>query len=180
MTRDPAGWMQTFTGRAFWPLDPHVDDIDPVDIAHALAHLCRYGGHTRRFYSVAEHCVLMSLAVDRKHALWALLHDATEAYVVDVPRPLKHQLPDYMAAEARVAVVIAQRFGLDPVEPPEVKVADNRILLTERNALLTLPPPRPWPPALEALEPLDVRITGWEPVVAKYRYLDRLRQLGVS
>lgn len=173
-------WMQTYTGRAFWPLDPHPDDINPVDIAHALAHLCRYGGHTSRFYSVAEHCVLMSQAVNPEHALWALLHDATEAYVVDVPRPLKRQLPDYMAAEALVGLAVAERFGLDPVEPAEVKLADNRILLTERDALLARPSPYRWPPALEALEPLSVTIKGWDPIVAKYRYLDRLRQLGVT
>jgi hypothetical protein len=89
-TRDRRGdWMQTFTGRAFYPLDPRPEDIDPVDIAHALSLICRYGGHSSRFYSVAEHCVLMSHAVAPEHALWALLHDATEAYLGDMIRPLK-------------------------------------------------------------------------------------------
>ena len=70
MTTEPSwargSWMQTFTGRQFFPLDPHPNDVDPVDIAHALSLICRYGGHTRRFYSVAEHCVLLSYAPSRK------------------------------------------------------------------------------------------------------------------
>lgn len=91
-------WMMTYSGRAFWPLDPRADEIDPLDIAHALSMLCRYGGHVRRFYSVAEHCVLMSHAVAPEHALWALLHDATEAYMVDLPRPINRILLDERAA----------------------------------------------------------------------------------
>ena len=59
------GWLQTWSGRMFWPLDPRDDEVDICDIAHALAHQCRFGGHCRRFYSVAEHCVLLSHAVAR-------------------------------------------------------------------------------------------------------------------
>jgi hypothetical protein len=140
-------------------------------------YLCEgFGAHN----SVAEHCVLMSQAVAPEHALWALLHDASEAYVVDVPRPLKHQLPDYMAAEQRVQEVIVERFGLDPVEPVEVKAADSRILLDEREALLHQPPPRPWPLELESLTPLGVVVVGWRPPVAEWRYLERLNELGVT
>src|SRR4051812_20612492 len=87
-------WMQTYTGRAFWPLDAQPEDVDPLDIAAALSMLCRYGGHVSRFYSVAEHCLLMSEAVAPEHALWALLHDATEAYMGDMVRPLKRQMPE--------------------------------------------------------------------------------------
>jgi hypothetical protein len=120
-TTDPGwhrgDWMQTFTGRKFYPTAPLADDIDIVDIAHALSHLCRYAGHVDRFYSVAEHCVKVSEWVeavtgDTGAALEALLHDATEAYVVDVPRPLKVQLPDYRRAEGRVQLAVWQRFGL--------------------------------------------------------------------
>jgi hypothetical protein len=109
---DVGDWMQTYTGRAFWPLAPQADDIDPADIAHALSMLCRYGGHVERFYSVAEHCVLMSYAVPPGYALWALLHDATEAYMGDMVRPLKRSMPEYQAAEARLSAVICDRFGL--------------------------------------------------------------------
>lgn len=171
--------MQTFTGRAFWPLDPRPDEIDPIDIAHALSLLCRYGGHTRRFYSVAEHCVLMSHAVKPEHALWALLHDATEAYLVDLPRPVKRHMPGYRAVEDELMVHVAARFGLDGAMPGEVKDADNRILLDERAALLG-PQPRPWHQDLERLEPLGVIVEGWSSWTAERIYLTRLHELGVS
>lgn len=167
-------WMQTFTGRRFYPLDPRPDEIDPEDIAHALSLLCRYGGHVDRFYSVAEHCVLMSQAVPPEHALAALLHDATEAYVVDVPRPLKRQLSDYRDIEEQVWFAIAFRYGLDFTLPQSVKDADNRILLTERAALLSRA--EPWH-SLDDYTPLPVQIEGWAPVRAEARYLARLEEL---
>lgn len=174
-----AAWMQTFTGRAFRPTDPQPEDVDPLDIAHALSMICRYGGHVSRFYSVAEHCVLMSHAVPAEDALAALLHDATEAYVGDMVRPLKQLLPAYQLAEARVWSAIAQRFDLGTALefgplPAAVKDADNRILLDERAALLTAPP-HPW--AVDHLAPLGVRIEGWSPRVAEERYLNRLHEL---
>lgn len=173
---DRGGWMQTFTGRAVHPLDPHVEDIDAADIAHALGMICRYGGHTLKFYSVAEHCWLMSHAVAPRYALWALLHDSTEAYMGDVIRPLKRSMPAYVAAENRLMIVIGVRFGLDPVFPAAVHEADNRILLDERAALLG-PPPQPWDASIEALTPLGVEIRGWAPAVAEQRYLERLDKL---
>jgi hypothetical protein len=72
-------WMQTFTGRRFWPLDPRGEDVLIEDIAHALSLLTRYGGHCTRFYSVAEHSVLLARAATPENALWLLLHDASEA-----------------------------------------------------------------------------------------------------
>lgn len=167
-------WMQTFTGRQFFPLTPAPEDIDPNDIAHALSLICRYGGHVTRFYSVAEHCVLLSHAVAPEHALWALLHDATEAYVGDMVRPIKRYLADYIAIEDRVAWAIAERFGLDPSMPAEVKDADNRILLDERAAVMA-PAPHPW--HQDGLEPLGVHVAGWPPEVAELRYRARLQEL---
>lgn len=169
-------WMQTYTGKAFWPLDPRPEEVDPLDIARALSMICRYGGHTSRFYSVAEHCVLMSEAVAPEHALWALLHDATEAYVGDMIRPLKRMMPAYAQAEDALMAVICHRFGLDPVCPAEVKDADNRILVNERKALMVTPPPHPWA-AIEDLEPLPVTIHGWSPSQASGVYYARLYDL---
>ncbi|MEO5920633.1 MAG: hypothetical protein ABIQ01_05760 [Pseudolysinimonas sp.] len=185
-------WMQTFTGRKFFPLDPRPEDVDPVDIAHALSNLCRYAGHVDRFYSVAEHCVLMSLWLrdEGKSAalqLEALLHDATEAYVVDMPRPLKINLPDYQAVEAGVQRAVWQRFGLPvqrfvdrasvPIESPLVKEADTRILLDERAALMSRTH-HPW--GIDSLEPLGVNVIGMGPQTAEINYLARLQQLGVD
>lgn len=163
MTTAPArlgDWMQTYTGRAFWPMDPRPEEVDAEDIAAALSMLCRYGGHVRRFYSVAEHCLLMSEAVAPQHALWALLHDATA----------------YVQAEDRLMGVICDRFALSYFCPPEVKAADNRILLDERAALMR-PPPLPWHQDGAQLEPLGVEVRGLQPEEASLAYFTRLCEL---
>lgn len=173
-------WMQTYTGKRFWPLDPSPEDIDPLDIAHALSLVCRYGGHVRRFYSVAEHCVLMSYAVAPEHALWALLHDAAEAYIGDMVRPLKRFMPEFRDAEDGILLCIALRFGLpwdvkNPHRmPDEVRDADNRIIRTERAAVLNRTDEH-WP--TDDLEPLPVTIVGWQPAFAEICYYDRLLEL---
>lgn len=167
-------WMQVFSGRRFYPLDPLPEEVVGTDIAHALSLLCRYGGHVKRFYSVAEHCVLMSGAVTPESALAALLHDATEAYVVDVPRPLKRFLINYRGIEDGVWRAIALRYGVDWELPTDVIEADNRILLTERNALM--PRAERWTQD-DDYEPLPVAIEGWEPAVAEARYAARLDEL---
>lgn len=167
-------WMQTYSGRRFYPLDPRPDQVDAEDVAHALSLLCRYGGHVSRFYSVAEHCVLMSHAVAPENALAALLHDATEAYVCDVPRPLKLALLGYRDIEDRVWYAVARHFAIDLVLPSEVHAADNRILLTERAALMPLA--ERWV-IDDEYTPLPVEITGWSPADAERYYLDRLEEL---
>ena len=157
-----------------------------------------------RFYSVAEHCILMSrwleeaLAYSQKTsdevrvlALEALLHDATEAYVVDVPSPLKRFLSSYQDYEAGVAVAIAERFGHQKidvtykhgeswiarvVEAPEVKSADSRILLDERAALMSRHP-LVW--GVDSLKPLGVKVNGWDSQIVEQLYLERLEELGV-
>src|SRR5580692_700756 len=114
-------WIQTATGRQFWPMDPRPDEIFIDDIAHALSMLCRFGGHCLRFYSVAEHSVLLSRVAPQKHKLWALLHDASEAYLVDVPRPIKPMLVGYKAAEEKIQRAIAVRFNLHFGIPEDIK-----------------------------------------------------------
>lgn len=128
-------WMQTFTGRRFWPLDPRPEDIHVEDIAHALSLQCRYAGHCVNFYSVAEHCVLLAEHVADPFKRWALLHDASEAYLVDIPRPVKGDLANYREIEARVMAAVCERFGLPPDMPAEVADADWRIIGDERRNL---------------------------------------------
>lgn len=183
-------WMQTFTGRRFYPLDPKPEDIDVLDIGHALGMICRYGGHIDRFYSVAEHCVLMSFCMPTPQlALEALLHDASEAYLGDMVRPLKHSgaMAPYLEVERALELVIAQRFGLPIVKfsdktaafykmPEEVKDADTRILLTERTALMkNYKPSDRW--AQDGMEPLPVAIQAWDHVEASNRWLARFAEL---
>lgn len=170
-------WMQTASGRAFWPMDPRAEELDIGDIAHALSMQCRYAGHCSRFYSVAEHCVLMAQSVSSVEAQrWALMHDASEAYLVDVPRPVKRFLVGYKDAETRLMGVIAERFNLSPICPDEVEEADNRILLDEMRALM-VPPPMPW---IISFEPLGVEIMNWQPIEARFEFLKMAKRLELS
>lgn len=164
--------MMTITGRLFDPLELQVEDVDIEDIAHGLAFTCRYGGHVSRFYSVAEHCVLMSHWVAPEHALGALLHDASEAYLGDIIRPLKDGLPDYREVEFRAEWVIAQRFGLEVPLHPSIKEADTRIIADERQALV--PHQADFP---SSRVPLGVKIKAWGPSLAKEMYLLRYYEL---
>lgn len=169
-------WVQTYTGRQYWPVDPSVDDVHIIDIAHSLSMVCRYGGHCREFYSVAEHCFHVSTMVPPEHALHALLHDATEAYCLDVPRPLKPFLTNYRMIEARNWLVICERFGINPDMPAEVTQADHDILLTEKKRLLGASPAQ-WvvPGAVERDNPPPI----WclTPARAERVFLDRFRAL---
>lgn len=170
-------WLQTWSGRAFYVLDPSPADVCVPDIAHALSQLCRYGGHTKRFYSVAEHCVHVSRAVPAIDALWALFHDASEAYLGDVVRPLKHAraLVGYRDVEARVQEAICDALLLSPVEPESVERADKAILYDERRALMA-DPPLPW--ALGESGPgVGAIIEGWPPARAEAEFLARYGEL---
>jgi hypothetical protein len=160
-------WTMTHTGRKFWPLDPRPEDIAIEDIAHALSHICRYGGHCNEFYSVAEHSVLMSLKVSPENKLWALLHDATEAYLMDLPRPIKPYLPGYAEYEAKLMKCIAERYSLPYEMPDEVKDADNRIILDEMKQNMSYVPDK-----YKIMEPLGVILENWNPAEAKQTFLD--------
>lgn len=104
-------WIQTFTGRQFWPLNPRAEDVCIEDIAHALSMKCRYTGHCRQFYSVAQHSVIMTELSLSPH--WALMHDAAEAYMPDVARPVKRLIPQLKDVEDGLLKVIAEAFSLE-------------------------------------------------------------------
>lgn len=130
--------MQTYTGKLVDLANFTVEDVRLADIAHALAVINRFTGHTVAPYSVAQHSVEVSELVAPEHALWGLMHDASEAYLGDVARPLKVMLPDYKALEEHVQQTIAKAFHLSWPIPPEVKEADNRALLAEKRELLSV------------------------------------------
>src|SRR5919206_1056969 len=152
----PGPYLQTVSGRWVNPFDPDPEQLDAGDIARALANQCRFGGHSRVFYSVAQHSVIVSRLVEERggdveDAFAALMHDATEAYLGDMPHPLKHRSPlgaDFKAAEENLERAIRARFRIK-ADVPQIKSADRALLATERRAL----PAPTWPRAgLEGVE----------------------------
>ena len=176
-------WMQTYSGNQFWPCDPKPEDIYLGDIAHALAMQCRYGGHCLVFYSVAEHCVHVSSVVEPELAARALLHDAAEAYLVDIPRPLKSQpaFREYKILEHRLEHALAARFGIpldwdENLVLPAIKRADNDVLATEKEQIMA-PQPEAWTGIGEPVKGLEIH--GWLPYEAEQAFLRRARELGL-
>jgi hypothetical protein len=161
-------WMQTGLGAQFWPLDPRAEEVHIEDIAGALSKLCRYGGQCLRFYSVAEHCVHVANYAPPELKLAALLHDASEAYLSDVIRPIKSHLTNYIEIEAGLERVIAHRFGLPWPMPVEVKRLDTAILADERDQVMA-PTPVPWHQTTEPA--LGVTLPCWMPQRAEREFL---------
>ena len=137
-------WIQTVTGGKFYPLCPLKMHVNIEDIAHALSMICRFVGHCREFYSVAQHSVLVSfLGPHSRQGLWYLLHDAPEAYIGDISRPLKRTLLirdeniTVGAAEQRIMRVVANALNLpDNPDWDGIKNADNKLLATEARDLM--------------------------------------------
>jgi 5'-deoxynucleotidase YfbR-like HD superfamily hydrolase len=169
----------TFTGAVFSPLEPLPADIRALDIAHALSNLCRFVGHTSSFYSVAQHSVLVSRLCAPADALAGLLHDASEAYLADIPTPLKdvNGLHGYRDIEARVQAAIFERFGLSPDMPESVVQADYLMLLAEARDLMG--------DRIEVLRSSDpdvmaISIAPLAPPAAKTLFLERFLELYVQ
>lgn len=129
-------WIITRSGKRLDPLNPDPALIDIFDIAEALSKESRFAGHCKGFYSVAQHSLIVSLNAPEHLKLMALLHDAPEAYIKDMPSPIKKILPDYRAIDKAIWSAIAQKFNLPLVLPPEIKQLDLRALATERRDLL--------------------------------------------
>ncbi|MDB6443266.1 phosphohydrolase [Pseudomonas sp. 21TX0197] len=165
-------WILTQTGKRFDLFGMDTDVIDPRDIAHSLAHLCRFNGHTREFYSVAQHSCLVADLVPAEHKLAALLHDATEAYIGDMVRPLKQWMCAYRDVEAWIWERICTRFSLDQDLPASVAQADLIALATERRDLMPSDPAT-WD-CLVGIKPAPERIRPWSPTEARLTYHQRL------
>ena len=177
----PGPYLQTVSGRWVNPFDPDPSQLDAGDIARALANQCRFGGHSRVFYSVAQHSVIVSELVEQRggdvdDAFAALMHDATEAYLGDMPHPLKHRSAlgaAYKEAEDHLEQAIRARFRIKP-EVPEIKRADRALLATERRAFSA----ETWHwPELEGVEPLDLELTAWSPDEAAAAFARRYAEL---
>lgn len=181
MPTDTAAVIHTFTGRLVNPLDLQPEDVDIVDIAHALARQCRFSGHTKEFYSVAQHSVICSKIVESGFERDALMHDASEAYLQDVARPLKIHPSfgqSYRGAEKRAEKVIAGVFGTNFPMKPEVKVADNLALVTEARDLMH--GTAKWSQFYQEIPPLSEVIVAWTPRRAEREFLERYQKLFIS
>jgi hypothetical protein len=166
-------WMETWTGRVIHPLDPKPEQIYIVDIAHGLANTCRYNGQCQ-FYSVAEHSVhLARYFRQRSTAMCALMHDAAEAYTPDIVAPIKPSIPEFRDIENRLMRVIRSALAFPTPTPADarlVKLADTRILLNERDAVL--PSHRAGVDWGIAAGPLPgVKIECWTPDEAEQQFM---------
>jgi len=170
-----AAWIQTHSGRRFNPLQPNPDAIVIQDIAHSLSMQCRFSGHCKDFYSVAQHSVLVSYICDSQDAFWGLMHDATEAYLIDVPRPLKRsgKFQAYLDFEKVMQEAVCRRFNMAFTEPPSVKKADTILLATEARDLMS-PLHSDWQ---QPVEPLPFRIEAWNHHKAKDMFMKRFFEL---
>lgn len=177
----PGPYLQTVSGRWVNPFDPDPAQLDAGDIARALANQCRFGGHSRVFYSVAQHSVIVSRLVEERggdveDVFAALMHDASEAYLGDMPHPLKHRSPlgaAFKGVEEELERAIRDRFRIKP-DVAEIKRADRALLATERRAFSA----ETWHwPELEGVEPLDLDLEAWPPDEAAQAFAQRYAEL---
>lgn len=171
------GCIHLSTGRLFNILDPDPALIEPEMLAHALGFLCRWTGQCNVFFSVAQHCVIVSEVVPPELALQGLLHDASEAFIGDINRPLKDLMHNMapgvlQGIEERLHEAIAERFGTGYPHDPLVKWADNTSLATEKRDILTVK--EDWH---SLPDPLTTPIRPLGPVGARNAWLTRFRKL---
>lgn len=146
-------YITTFTGKHFDPVNPDMSQVDIIDIAHALAMICRGNGHVQTFFSVGQHCInaareAVARGYSKRVVLACLLHDAGEAYMSDVPRPLKAAMPEYVQIENRLLDLIYEKFlgsALTEEETALVKSIDDDLLYYDLRVLLNELSDRPAP-----------------------------------
>lgn len=165
-----APYVSTFLGNRFYLTRPHIDDVAIEDIAHGLAYQCRFNGQTNAFYSVAQHSLMVMDLVPPDHRFAALLHDAAEAYLGDMVKPLKNLFPEFSVIEARVMAIIGEKFSLDLTHLAlSIKQADLVALATEKRDLMPHST-EPWS-YLAEVEPLPHAIAPMSPEKAKEAFL---------
>lgn len=168
-------FIETYTGRPFWPLEPNVKDVTIIDIAHHLSNQCRYSGATAWHYSTAQHCCLLADYVEQHggtplDCYQILNHDDPETYLVDVPRPVKQFMPEYRKWDKTINTVVREWLGISHLPiPPWQDDLDSRIIVDERAQVMS-DSGNDWG---HALKPLGVVIHPWTPARAEQEFLLR-------
>lgn len=168
-------WFLSSKGAQIYPFDLRPHEVDIEDIAHSLSRLCRFNGHCRHFYSVAQHSVYVAVHLPLELSFLGLMHDATEAYCGDLVRPIKRAIPMFQEIEDRIWGAIAVRFNLPIKLPAAVKEADSRALQSERRDLLAA---HPWPWTIdqcaggETIQPYAQKIVPLRPGLAEEYFLN--------
>jgi len=156
--------IRTFSGIYMNVFEPTLEMICIEDIAHALSMQCRFGGHLPKFYSVAQHSFMVASILDGTDKLQGLLHDASEAYLLDIPSPIKHQLTNYKDIEDKLMLLIAQKFGFEYPLSKRVKETDNGLLQFEWEVIM--------------LQEKNIEhFACWSPEYAKRRFLETYAEI---
>jgi len=172
-------WIQTISGKQFNFSNIEPEAICLEDIAHSLSNICRFNGHTKSFYSVAEHCVVMSYLVPAEAQAGALMHDAGEAYIGDISTPLKNLAPALCDIENRILVTVLQKYSIDyAAHRGLLKEADLRMLETERLQLMANYLIENWE-CTRGVEAFDVGLPCWSQSEAKAQFLQRAELLNI-
>jgi len=162
-------WIQTCTGKTIDFENPRTDQINIIDIAHGLSNVCRFTGQCMEFYSVAQHSLFVMNQVPDEFKLQALLHDATEAYMSDIPSPLKRLCPNYKHYELVLWAAIAKKFKLSCEMHESIKEADRRMLATERKFVFN--DNMLWG-SVDAVEPYELNIEPWDQKYSEMLFLE--------
>jgi hypothetical protein len=170
---DREDYIITYSGIKFFPFDPRIEDIKGIDIVHCLANKCRFGGH-RQFYSVAQHCTLGAEYAPKEFKKDFFMHDASEAYFWDIPKPLKSrpEFKEQVKAQKYLQLLVCEKFGLQYPLPDIVKEIDQRMLATEKRDLKV-----PYRDSCTYLESFPGKIVPWGPRLAKKLFLNLFIEL---
>jgi len=176
-------WIETYKGMKFYPLDPRPEDVTVEDIAHGLANTCRYSGQCKFFFSVAQHSLncaayIKRLGLGERWQLLALLHDAAEAYISDMPKPIKPFLPQFKDVEDNIMAMVYHALNIRPpnsIERGMVKQADLVMLATEARRLMLCDG---WGDWFKDIEPDEETVICQAPIEEVEKvYLAELRRL---
>jgi 5'-deoxynucleotidase YfbR-like HD superfamily hydrolase len=179
-----ATWIQTYSGKKFDIINPTTEMLDIKDIARSLSMRVRFSGHINKPYTVAQHSVFVSRVVEasdkatKDDIRWGLMHDAAEAYIMDIPRPIKKLIPLVSQIEEKILQLVAKRFGLEFPFSDLVVRADDVALVSEAYELLDGGPIENWAKCYKVNTVLPIKCATW--LQSEKEFLKRFKELGLK